>query len=269
MALDMYLDSDYAELIFDINKLKIEVAEKIVERDWLSNYVFPEIKYNYNLKLGANEAELFLAKINLNKIKRKIFIYKEYTKYNNEIDEDKIDAFLDKELKNEIHEYTLMQEGIKEAIEFTHKDRKTKEYIDNLNYLYKKMIIKLCPLINLKNTRLENMLYYIVEDAYKNANINKILGVNLLCEKSKINNDLYVDDFDNLLKLKKIYTKLLEENKCIILNIRSSEMFSNRTILNDEILLRRKKYDINSKIEEISREYTKLLKELEKLRKKR
>lgn len=269
MAFDMYLDPEYAELIVEVNKLKIDVAEKIAERDWLSNYAFPEIKHNYNLKLGVNEAELFLARLNLDKLKRKISLYKESLKYDSEIDEKKIDKYLDKEFKNEMHEYTVMQEEIEEAIEFTHKEHPSSELVDHLNYLYKNLILKLSPLINFKNTRLENELYDLLEDAYKNCDLNKMLGIQALCEANHINTDLELDDLDNMQKLKRIYTELLEENRCIILNIRSSEMFSNRTFLNSEILLRRKKDDINENIRQITSEYTELLKELEKIKKKK
>ena len=269
MSFDMYLAPEYTQLIIEVNKLKNNVAEKIAERDWLSFYAFPEIKHNYNLKLGVNEAKLFIARVNLDKLKRKIAIYKEIIKYDNEISEQKIDNLIDKEFKNELHEYALMQEDIKLAIEYTHKEQISEESFNRLNYLYKNLILKLCPLLNLKNTRLENELYDILEVAYKNFDLNKMFGLVVICEKNNINKDLEIDDFDNLIKLKNIYEKLLEENKRIILNIRTSEIFSNKNLLDNEILLRRKKDDLNKNIEEISKEYLKLLKEFDKIKKKK
>ena len=269
MAVDMYLDPKYAELIVEVNKLKIEVAEKITERDWLSTFIFPEIKHNYNLKLGANEAELYLAKLNLNKLKRKVNLYKENVKYDNTVDEEKLDKIIEKEFKNEIHEYAMMQEDIEYAIEYTHKEKIDSTLVDRLNYLYKNLILKLSPLINFKNTRLENELYDILEDSYKKCDYNKMLGIKAVCDTNHINSELELDDIENMEKLKKVYTDLLEENRCIVLNIRSSEMYSNRTILNSEVLLRRRKDDINKKIAEIKEEYNKILKDFEKLKKKK
>ena len=269
MAIDMYLDPKYAELIVEVNKLKIEVAEKITERDWLSTFIFPEIKHNYNLKLGANEAELYLAKLNLDKLKRKIVLYKETIKYDNTVNEEKLDKIIDKEFKNEIHEYKMMQEDIEHAIEYTHKEKVESVIVDKLNYLYKNLILKLSPLINFKNTRLENELYDILEESYKKCDYNKMLGIKALCDTNHINSELELDDIENMEKLKKVYTNLLEENRCIVLNIRSSEMYSNRTILNSEVLLRRKKDEINKKIVEITDEYSMLLKEFDKLKKKK
>ena len=65
------------------------------------------------------------------------------------------------------------------------------------------------------------------------------------------------------------YLNLLEENKCIIFNIRSSEMFSNKYILENENLVRRKKDEINSIIIDIENQYNKKQKEFEKLKKKK
>lgn len=269
MDLEMYLDPDYAKLIIETNKLKSEVAEKIAERDWLSTYVFPEIKYSYILKLGISEAEVFFARLNLDKLKRKIALYEETLKYETEIDDKKIDKIIEKEFKKENHEYTLMKENIKKALEATRKEKIDENFLKNMNELYKELVKKLCPLINLKNTRLENELYDILDKAYKNCDFTKMLGVRLLCIENNIKAELEIDDMDNMLNLKNIYSKLLEENKCIILNIRSSEMFSNKVILENENLIRRKKDEIKKQIDSINEEYIKKLKELDKLKRKR
>jgi len=269
MALDIYLDPDYAELIIDVNKLKRVIAEKITERDWLSNYVLPEIRNTYNLKLGVIESELFFANLNLEKLKRKIELYKEAQKYNDKVDCNRIDKIISKEFKGEDFEYTLMQEEIKSAIENTRKEKIDESRIDKLNYLYKELILNLNPLINLKNTILENQLYDHLSEAYINADLNKLISIKLLCEEYNVNTEFEIDEWEELIKLKKIYQNLLDENREIILNIRSSEMFSNKLVLENENLLRRKKEDIKNRLFEISKEYEKNMKILSKLVKKK
>lgn len=264
---EMYLDPEYTKLIIETNKLKNEVAEKIVEKEFLTKYVFPEIKYSYILKLGISEAEVFLVRLKLDKLKRKISLYKDCLEYKNEIDEKNIDNVIEKEFKNENHEYTLMQEEINKALEFTRQEKIDENILKNINKLYRVLIKKLCPLLNLNNSRLENELYSNLEEAYKNSDIKKILEINTICVKNNIKSELEIDDFDNMINLKNIYNKLLEENKCIIVNIRSSEMFSNKVVLENENLIRRKKDEIKKQIENITTEYNKLLKEFEKLKK--
>ena len=171
MALDIYLDPEYVELIVDVNRLKLSIAEKIAERDWLSVYVLPEIKILYNLKLGVNEAELFLAKLNLDKIKRKVSIFEDYIKNENQIDLLKIDKIIEKEFKKKDAEYEKMQKEINDAIELTNNDKISQNEIQKLNYLYEELIMKLSPLLNMKNTNLENGMYEIVEEAYKNRRL--------------------------------------------------------------------------------------------------
>ena len=268
MALDMYLDSRYMQLIIQVNNLKKEVAKKIVEKEWLSNYVIPEIKYSYILKLGVNESELFLAELNIDKLRRKISIYDEQLKHNNEILENEIDKLIDKEFKNKNNEYILLKKEIESAIEYTQKDKQSNEYIDKLNLLYTDLIIRLCPLININNSILENQLYDILKNSYKDCNLNIMVRLKALCEQNHINQGLEIGDYEYMVKLKNVYENVLEENKSTILKIRTSETFSNKTILKSEILLRRRKDDINEKIKEIEVEYSKLLKKLDKIKRK-
>lgn len=268
MDIEMYLDPAYVELIIETNKLKSEVAEKIVEREWLSTYVFPEIKYSYMLRLGISESEVFYSKLNLDKLKRKIELYKDALKYNSEIDENKIEKTIEKEFKKENHEYTLMQQEIKKALDFTKKEKIDYKFLESINNVYKELLKRLSPLLNFKNTRLENELYEMLENAYKVQDFAKIISIKELCSKNNITLEPEIDDIDNMVNLKNIYTKLLEENKCIILNIRSSEMFSNKVVLENENLIRRKKDDIKKQIENITLEYNNLLKEFDKLKRK-
>ena len=267
MALDMFLDPDYAELIIEVNNLKNDIAEKIVEKEWLSTFIIPEIKHLYNLKLGKKEAELLLAKLNLEKLKRKISLFKEFEKYDNEIKEQEIDKIIDKEFKNKIKEYNFMQKEIQETINDTHKEKVSKEFIDRLNFLYKEMVLILSPLINNKNTILENELYDILLNSYKNADMNKVLAIKEFCKENNFKSTVEIDDIENMKKLNKKYKALLDESQSVVINIRSSEWFSIKSILENEILLRRRKDDINEHLDLIEKEYSNLLKKFGKMKK--
>ena len=161
-----------------------------------------------------------------------------------------------------------MKQEIKKALDFTKKEKIDYKFLECINNVYKQLLKRLSPLLNLKNTRLENELYEMLENAYKVQDFSRILSVQELCTKNNITLEPEIDDIDNMINLKNIYTKLLEENKCIIMNIRSSEMFSNKVVLENENLIRRKKDDIKKQIENITLEYNNLLKEFDKLKRK-
>ena len=93
-------------------------------------------------------------------------------------------------------------------------------------------------------------------------------SIKMLCLENGIDSEIEIDDFENMKNVKNIYSKLLEETRGVILNIRASDIFSNRTILKSEILLRRKKDSINEDLKNISLEYERYLKQLENLKRK-
>ena len=46
---------EYALLLIEINELKNEIANLIVERDWLIYYACKEVRIDYTLKIGSLE----------------------------------------------------------------------------------------------------------------------------------------------------------------------------------------------------------------------
>ncbi len=65
---------EYAYLILDLNDLKEEIADLIVERDLLLNYVCIEIQMDYMLKIGALEYKLLICRKSVSKKFEKIRI---------------------------------------------------------------------------------------------------------------------------------------------------------------------------------------------------
>ena len=51
---------EYALLLVEINDLKNEIANLIVERDWLICYACKEVRIDYTLKIGSLEYKLYL-----------------------------------------------------------------------------------------------------------------------------------------------------------------------------------------------------------------
>jgi hypothetical protein len=259
------LDPEYANLIIEVNKLKDKVAEKIAERDMLAFHVIPDIENSYMLKIGTLENDAFIANMKLLRINRKIELYKERIKFNYPIDDAKIEEQLNNEFENIEDEYNEMQEDSIYEIEDELTNQVTSELLKLLNVIYKNMIKKLSPLINFNNTRLDNQLYELLEKAYRELDLSMMSKLQVICEHLRTDSSLTIGDMKTLQKAKNKYETLIAENEEIILNIKCSDSFDKKRILEDENLIRRTKEEINKEIIEIEKEYKKAEKELKKL----
>jgi hypothetical protein len=259
------LDPEYANLIIEVNKLKDKVAEKIAERDMLAFHIVPEIENSYMLKIGLLENDAFMANMKLLRINRKIELYKERKKLKGPINEEEIERQLDIEFESIEEEYNELQEDSIYDIEDDITDQVTSELLKLLNIIYKSMIKRLSPLINFNNTRLDNQLYELLEKAYRELDLSMMSKLQVICEQIRTDSSLTIGDMKTLNRAKRAYETLIEENEEIIVNIKCSDTFDKKRILEDENLTRRAKEEINKEIELIESEYKKAQKELKKI----
>ena len=259
------LDPEYAELIIAVNKLKDIVAEKISERDMLAFHVIPEIENSYLLKIGFLENDVFKANLKLIKIRRKIELCKECKKLGIPIKEEEIDNKLNVEFENIEEEYMELQSDYIYDVEDELTDSASSELLKLLNIIYKNLIKKLSPLINSNNTRMDNKLYELLEKAYRELDLSMMSKLQSICEQEKSDSSFIIGDVKTLRKAKKRYQELIDENEEIILNIKCSEAFDKKRILEDENLLRRTKEEINEEISNLDKEYKRAEKDLKKI----
>ena len=265
MEENITLDPKYADLIIEVNKLKDLVAEKIAQRDMLAFHVIPDIESAYMMKIGALENDAFMANMRLLRINRKIELCKERKKFGQAINEEEIEEQLDMEFSDVEEEYNEMQEDAYYDIEEDVTEEITSEFLKLINVIYKNLIKKLSPLINPHNTRLDNQLYELLEKAYRELDITTMSKLQMICEQRKDDSSLTIGDMKTLEKAKKTYEDLIDENEQIILNIKCSESYEKKRILEDENLIRRTKEEINQEIAKLEEEYEKSEKELQEL----
>ena len=131
--------------------------------------------------------------------------------------------------------------------------------------LYKNLVKKLSPLINFDNTRLDNQLYELLEKAYRELDLSMMSKLQSICDQVKPDSSLIIGDMKSLEKAKSKYRELIAENEDIILNIKCSETFERKRILDDENLTRRTKEEINEEIRRVEEEIEIAEEELKKL----
>ncbi|MBR1540746.1 MAG: hypothetical protein IJ629_06320 [Clostridia bacterium] len=265
MSENITLDPEYADLIIEVNKLKDNVAEKIAQRDMLAFHVVPDIENAYMMKIGVLENDEFTASMRLLRLNRKIELCKEKKKFGLEIDENEIEDQLDLEFSDIEDEYNELQEDTYYDMEDDVTEEVTSEFLKLINIIYKNLIKKLSPLINFHNTRLDNQLYELLEKAYRELDLTMMSKLQIICEQRNNDSSLTIGDMKTLQKAKKVYESLIDENEEIILNIKCSDTYDKKRILEDENLIQKAKDEINQEIQKLEKEYEKAEEELKDL----
>lgn len=267
MAENITLDPEYAELIIEVNKLKDKVAEKIAERDLLAFHTVPDIENKYMLKIGVLENESFNANLKLLRINRKIELYQEEMRLKRKVNEKEIESQLDIEFEDIEEDYSELQDDMLIEVDDEYSDKAVSELMKLVNAMYKTLIKKLSPLINFNNTRMDNQLYELLEKAYRELDLSMMSRLQVICEQIRTDSSLTIGDMKTLKRAKNKYQELIDENEEIILNIKCSDSFDKKRILEDENLTRRTKEEINEEIVVAEEQYKIAEKKLAKLKK--
>ena len=232
----------------------------------LAFHVIPDIENAYLMKIGMLENDAFKENLKLLRINRKIELYKERLKLKREIDEEEIEKQLDIEFDSIDEEFTEMQEDLIYDIEDDLTDGVASEFLKLVNIIYKNLIKKLSPLINFDNNRMDNQLYELLERSYRELDLSMISKLQVICEQIRPDSSLTIGDMKTLKRAKQKYLDLIDENEEIILNIKCSDSFDKKRILEDENLIRRTKDEINQEIINTQKDIKKAERELKKLK---
>lgn len=144
------LDPKFAMLIYEINNLKIKVAEKIVERDSLIYHTCKNLKIDYMLKIGSLEYKLLKIQNEILIAKRKIEILKDKHKNKENIDIDVEE--INKKIEIEFLEFNKIEKNMLEdidiAIDLSMSDILDNEQIHKINEIYLKLQSRCNPIFN-------------------------------------------------------------------------------------------------------------------------
>ncbi len=249
---------EYAYLILDLNDLKEEIADLIVERDLLLNYVCEELHVDYMLKIGALEYKLLMAGNEYKKNLRKLEIIEEKVSKKQKINV----ASIDKKVKAEFKEKTAFEQKFSKridlAIEATSLEMTDYDKIEEMNMDYFKLQKLYNPIFDLEYSEEKEKFYKKIEKYYEKYNYKKL---HKLAEVYN-DEDIFQDEISNLKILKDRYSAILKECQKQIRKIKNVFPYNQKTILEDENLCRRKKDALNKEIAKIQVENRKIEKKI-------
>lgn len=249
---------EYAYLILDLNDLKEEIADLIVERDLLLNYVCEEIHIDYMLKIGALEYKLLVAGNQYKKNLRKLELIEEKIAKKEKINL----ATIDKQIKAEFKEKATFEQKFSKridlAIEATALETTDYDKIEEMNVDYFKLQKLYNPIFDLEYSEEREKFFKKIEKYYEKYNYKKL---HKLAENYN-EDDIFQDEIFNLKILRDRYSAILKECQKQVRKIKNIFPYNQKTILEDENLCRRKKDSLNKEIVKIEIENRKIEKKI-------
>lgn len=255
---------EYAMLILEINDLKEEIADLIVERDMIKCYVCRDIQIDYMLKIGALEYKLIVAENNYEKNLRKLEIIKEKIAKKSIVNMEAIERTINREFKRQNKIEADMSEDIDLAIEMSSMELFDYDIVDEMNVDYFKLQKLYNPIFDLDSSIEKAKTYQKIEKHYKKGNYKKIHKL----AESYDADDIFQDEISNLKKLREKYIEVLKIIKREIRKLKNSFPYNQKIILEDENLYRRKKDSLNREIIDINNETKKIEKKIKNQLKK-
>lgn len=255
---------EYALLLVEINDLKNEIANLIVERDWLICYACKEIRIDYTLKIGSLEYKLYLIEKRYTKNLRKLEIIQDLQKKNRKIDIEKIEKKVNDEFKKIDKSEKDMLGDLDYAIEMSSIDYLDDDVLEEMSDDYYKLQKMYNPIFDFSQDEEKKKTFKKIKRYYEKGNYKKLKKM----AESYDENDVFQDEIENLKIIKEKYIEIEEIYEKEIRKIRNSFPFNQRTILEDDSLCRRKKDKLNRQIIEMDIENKKLEKKIQNLLKK-
>ena len=159
----------------EYEKLKDYLSNLIYEYEDLINHICPNIEMEYLLKFGIYEYELYKKELELNKLKFKLKLLQTEINHQNDIDLNEINKKVldkykeyEKNLKNSMNELENIIKHKDNYFELDEEDEK------ELKRIYKILIKKLHPDLNIHQEDFKKELFIKVTNAYKNGDLEEL-----------------------------------------------------------------------------------------------
>jgi hypothetical protein len=167
----------------NLDALKSELAKLISDRDILEHTVKKNLEALYITMIGKNEYELFCLECQAAKLKRKIELIQARLNRAEEVNLTAVEKQLDEEYKEWHEKIDKMVSDIeagKARLNTLMPEKESKE----LQKIYRFLVKKLHPDINLKQTEKDKLLWNRTQDAYRIADLEELRVIKLLLEDS-------------------------------------------------------------------------------------
>ena len=246
---DIIISPEYAKLVEEIKQLKEDIVNLYEERDELTYHICKNIETEYMSKIGILEYKLYEFQCKILRIKRKIELYQ--LKINRQ--ECPNEEEIEKELEDEYKEYTekleKMSSELQSALTRKNWGILSEENSKELKKVYRKLVKKLHPDLNKEKSEKNKNLLLQVTKAYENGDLVTLKNLELLTDEIIEKEDVEIGEMEELkkskIKYKIIVKELLEEIK----KIKDSFPYNKKEFLKSDILVQKRKEELNDEME--------------------
>lgn len=248
---------EYVKYVYEVNRLRIKLAELITYRDSLKYHITKSLSIDYMLKIGVLEYKLLQIRNNVEKANRKIELLRAMS-----IPFEDIEAIVKKEFLEQDCKLALMNEAVEKAISDSHQKILSEKEIIQINSYYMPLVKDYSPEINHSISNDEKLLFETIKEKYIAGNISEMKKFEKFEKR-----ELYFDELDVYKTEKTRLTNLVQKINDENTNIKNMYPYTERLELLDETLYRRRKDSINAEIAERQAVLDELEKEIKKLKK--
>ncbi len=216
------------DLSEEIERLRVELSMKYLERDELLYHECPNIEMAYHLRFGALEHEAYQKDLTYRRLKRKLELIITHRNRKEPIDLDEIEIVLEIELREFQEKINQHYEKIAGAVKRSQRGVLSDDQSKELKSLYRKIVKLLHPDLHPDLTAAQQDLFYQAVTAYEDGNLDTLRFIYDLAQVDSGQSDPEIS-----LKVKEHFLTLLREVNAVIEEIKKTYPYRLREILDD------------------------------------
>jgi len=181
-TMSIAVNPEYETLCHECEILREELTALALEREHLCSTVIPNLKAEYQVKIGVKEYELFIKKCELQRIRRKIELIQAALNRMEPVTIAAVEAKLDAEFAEWQEKIERMAGDIKAAEYLQAQEKMSHQDHQQLQKMFRQIAKRLHPDINPGLSEEQQRLWLRASTAYKEGDSNGLLAVSLMLE---------------------------------------------------------------------------------------
>lgn len=263
---DIILDPEYAKLLEDIEKLKNDITKLYEEKDELQFHICKNIETEYMSKVGVLEYKVYEFECKLLRLKRKIELIQAKINRQEKINYEEIEKQLDIECEEYERKLRDMSDNLQIALDRMNCGMLSEEETHEIKKIYRKLIKKLHPdLNNENNEKNKNILNQVIR-AYENSDLITMRNLEILCDEIVDREIIAIGELEDLKKTKIKYENIVNNILEKINKIKVSFPYNQREFLKNNILIEKRKSELDATLKMYKDVYRQLEKTLDEMK---
>lgn len=263
---DIIISPKYSKLIEEVKQLKEDIASLYEEKDELVYHICRNIETEYMSKIGVIEYKLFEFQCKTLRLKRKIELYQVRINRQEKVNEKEIEEKLDTEYRIYEEKLNKMSNDIQDALNRKNYGTLSEENSKELKSIYRKLIKRLHPDLNKEASEKNKNILLQVTQAYENGDLETMRNLELLTDEIVEKENMEIGGLEELKASKVKYEIIIKELLESIKQIKESFPYNKKEFLKSEILVQKRKEELEYEMKMCKEVYSKLENILKQIR---